>query len=114
MTPSSNSSQSNPTDECFGKNYSSLLDFTHNYKLMSGILVPCNIRRMCRLICNFGLIILFCVEFLKRINPVDQTGKFSKVVKKIAVNKKSQIRLLLGTILFAYELWHVISNNVAF
>ena len=27
-------------DECFGKNYSSFLDFTRNYKRTSGIFVP--------------------------------------------------------------------------
>ena len=27
-------------DECFGKNYSSFLDFTHNYERKSGIFVP--------------------------------------------------------------------------
>ena len=27
-------------DECFGKNYSSFIDFTHNYKRKSGIFVP--------------------------------------------------------------------------
>ena len=37
MTPSSNSSQK---DECFGKNYSSLLDFTRNYERTSGLFVP--------------------------------------------------------------------------
>ena len=37
MTSSSNSSQ----DECFGKNYSSFLDFTCNYERTSGIFVPC-------------------------------------------------------------------------
>ena len=28
-------------DECFGKNYSSFLDFTRNYEWTSGIFVPC-------------------------------------------------------------------------
>ena len=27
-------------DECFGKNYSFFLDFTHNYKRTSGVFVP--------------------------------------------------------------------------
>ena len=31
-------SPSNSSDECFGKNYSSFLDFTRNYKWMNGIL----------------------------------------------------------------------------
>ena len=30
-----------PQDKCFGKNYSSLLDFTCNYERMNGIFVPC-------------------------------------------------------------------------
>ena len=30
-------------DECFGKNYSSFLDFNRNYERRSGIFVPCNI-----------------------------------------------------------------------
>ena len=42
MTSLSNSFQStHPTqDECFGKKYSSFLDFTPNYLRMSGIFVP--------------------------------------------------------------------------
>ena len=42
MTPSSNSSQ----DECFGKNYSSFLDFTRNYKRTSGFFVPWIVLQM--------------------------------------------------------------------
>ena len=42
MTSSSNSSQStHPVEQMFGKNYSSFLDFTHNYEQTSGIFVPC-------------------------------------------------------------------------
>ena len=52
MTSSSSSFQSTHSvglvqDECFGKNYSSFLDFTRNYEQMSGIFVPC-----CRLYVN--------------------------------------------------------------
>ena len=44
MTSLNNSSQSTyPTDECFGKNYSSFLDFIRNYERMSGIFVPCGL-----------------------------------------------------------------------
>ena len=31
-------------DECFGKNYLSFLDFTHNYEQASGIFVPCHLH----------------------------------------------------------------------
>ena len=43
MTSSSNSSQSThprSKNECFGKNYSSFLDFTHNYERTSEFLSP--------------------------------------------------------------------------
>ena len=41
MTSSSNYSQSTrPTERVLGKNYSSFLDFTRNYKRTNGIFVP--------------------------------------------------------------------------
>ena len=40
MTSSSNSSESiRPAGQVLGKNYSSFLDFTHNYERMTGIIV---------------------------------------------------------------------------
>ena len=42
MTYLSNSSQSTSTRP-IGKNYSSFLDFTHNYEGTSGIFVPCTV-----------------------------------------------------------------------
>ena len=35
-------------DKCFGKNYLSFLDFTHNYERTSGIFVPCHISQQCQ------------------------------------------------------------------
>ena len=33
-------------DQCFGKIYSSILDFTRNYERMSGIFVPCKVMQV--------------------------------------------------------------------
>ena len=37
-------------DECFGKNYSSILDFTRNYERTSGIFVPCIMALLYRIV----------------------------------------------------------------
>ena len=45
-------------DECFGKNYSSFLDFTRNYKRTSGIFVPLNLVALSKGELSGNLVIL--------------------------------------------------------
>ena len=48
---SSSSQSTRPTGRVLEKNYSSFLDFTHNYKQRSGIFVPCFFHDIIK-ICN--------------------------------------------------------------
>ena len=61
MTSSSNSSQALvQLEECFVKNYSSFLDFTHNYERTSGIFVPWSGRSWTKL---FDTLMVFLIFF---------------------------------------------------
>ena len=47
-------------DECFGKNYLSFLDFTHNYEQTSGIFVPWPCIDYCEASNNFVCFVVLC------------------------------------------------------
>ena len=67
-------------EECYGKNYSFFLDFTHNYQLMSGIFVPCDFNHIFQSVMSFIMLMFLRSLYCKQYGPRSDCSKGSCLI----------------------------------